>query len=65
LLIIIVLQILLIIPGVIFTKYQIEQFGVKESVDKARKLAQELLAVRHYMATIAPYVKFTKSDISQ
>jgi methyl-accepting chemotaxis protein len=59
------LQILLIIPGVIYIKKQIEDFGIKESVDKARKLAQELLAVRHYMATIAPYVKFTKKDISR
>jgi len=38
---------------------------VKENVDKARKTALELIAVRHYMATIAPYAKFTKKDISR
>ncbi len=64
-LIIIMVQLFLMIPGAIFIKHQIEQFGIKESIDKARKLADELLAVRHYMATIAPYVKFTKKDISQ
>jgi len=64
-LIIIAVQIIILIPGYIIIKQNIQDLAIKESVDKARKSAQQLIAMRGYMASIAPYVKFTKSDISR
>jgi methyl-accepting chemotaxis protein len=55
----------LLAPGLYFIQKSLTDLAIKESLDKAKKAADELVAVRHYMATIAPYVKFTKSDISR
>jgi methyl-accepting chemotaxis protein len=63
--IIIIAQIAILIPGYIVIKNQIMDLAVQESVDKARKSAQQLIAMRGYMATIAPYVKFTNPNLSR
>ena len=62
---IIIAQLIILIPGYYFINNTIRRLAINESVDKARKTALELIAMRHYMATIAPYVKFTKKDISR
>ena len=64
-LLVILAQIIILIPGYYVINKSIEQLAIQENVDKARKTALELIAMRHYMATIAPYVKFTKKDISR
>jgi len=64
-LLIIIAQIVILIPGYYIITNNIKKLAIQESVDKARKTALELIAMRHYMATIAPYVKFTKKDISR
>jgi len=64
-LIIIIAQIAILIPGYIIIKNSITDLSIQESVDKARKSAQQLIAMRGYMATIAPYVKFTNPNISR
>ena len=64
-LLIIIAQIVILIPGYYIISNNIQKLAIQESVDKARKTALELIAMRHYMATIAPYVKFTKKDISR
>lgn len=45
--------------------YSFRQYAVSENIDKARKTAKQLLTMRQYMATLAPYVKFTKEDINR
>ena len=62
---IIIAQIVILIPGYYVINNSIQKLAIQESVDKARKTALELIAMRHYMATIAPYTKFTKKDISR
>jgi len=64
-LIIILTQIAILIPGYIVIKNNITNLSIQESVDKARKSAQQLIAMRGYMATIAPYVKFTNPNLSR
>jgi len=64
-LLIVLVQILITLPGYIVITKLVDKLAIQESVDKARKTALELIAMRHYMATIAPYVKFTKKDISR
>jgi len=64
-LLIILAQIIILIPGYYIIAKNVEKLAIQENVDKARKSALELIAMRHYMATIAPYVKFTKKDISR
>jgi len=64
-LIIIIAQIAILVPGYIVVKNKIIDLAIQESVDKARKSADQLIAMRGYMATIAPYVKFTKDSISR
>jgi len=64
-LLIIIAQIVILIPGYYIITKNVEKLAIQENVDKARKSALELIAMRHYMATIAPYVKFTKKDISR
>ena len=64
-LLIILAELLILIPGYYIISKTVEDLAIKENVDKARKTALELIAMRHYMATIAPYVKFTKKDISR
>jgi methyl-accepting chemotaxis protein len=64
-LIIIVAQIAILVPGYYVIKNQVFDLAIQESVDKARKSAQQLIAMRGYMATIAPYVHFTKESISR
>jgi len=64
-LLIIVAQLVILIPGYYIIAKNVEKLAIQENVDKARKSALELIAMRHYMATIAPYVKFTKKDISR
>ena len=64
-LLIIVAQLIITIPAYFVIQDEVKKLAIQESVDKARKSALELIAMRHYMATIAPYVKFTKKDISR
>jgi len=64
-LLIIIAQLVILIPGYYIITKNVEKLAIQENVDKARKSALELIAMRHYMATIAPYVKFTKKDISR
>ena len=64
-LIIIITQIAILIPGYIVIKNSITDLSIQESVDKARKSAEQLIAMRGYMATIAPYVKFTNPKLSR
>jgi len=64
-LIIIFTQIAILIPGYIIIKNNVQDLAIHESVDKARKAADQLIAMRGYMATIAPYVKFTNPNISR
>ena len=64
-LLIIIAQLIILIPGYYVISKSVEKLAISENVDKARKTALELIAMRHYMATIAPYVKFTKKDISR
>ena len=64
-LLIILAQIVILIPGYYIIAKNVEKLAIQENIDKARKSALELIAMRHYMATIAPYVKFTKKDISR
>jgi len=64
-LLIILTQLIILIPGYYIITKNVEKLAIQENVDKARKTALELIAMRHYMATIAPYVKFTKKDISR
>jgi len=64
-LIIIIAQIAILVPGYIIIKNNVTDLSIQESVDKARKSAQQLIAMRGYMATIAPYVKFTNPNISR
>ena len=63
--IIIIAQIAILIPGYIIIKNNITDLSIQESVDKARKSAQQLIAMRGYMASIAPYVKFSNPNISR
>jgi len=62
---IIIAQLIILIPGYYSISENVKKLAISENVDKARKVALELIAMRHYMATIAPYVKFTKKDISR
>ena len=64
-LLIIIAQLIILIPGYYIISKNVKELAITENVDKARKTALELIAMRHYMATIAPYVKFTKKDISR
>jgi len=64
-LLIIIAELLIMLPGYFVIKKLVTDLAIKENVDKARKTALELIAMRHYMATIAPYVQFTKKDISR
>ena len=64
-LLVILAQLIILIPGYYVISKTVEKLAIQENVDKARKTALELIAMRHYMATIAPYVKFTKKDISR
>ena len=45
--------------------YSFNNYAISENVDKARKTAKQLLAMRGYMATIAPYVSFSDENINQ
>ena len=64
-LLIVFAQLIITIPAYFVIQDEVKKLAIQESVDKARKSALELIAMRHYMATIAPYVKFTKKDISR
>ena len=64
-LIIIIAQIAILVPAYYVIKNQIIDLAIQENVDKARKSAQQLIAMRGYMATLAPYVHFTKKSISR
>ncbi len=49
-----------------FVMYSIfKDYSINENIDKARKIAKQLVAMRGYMASIAPHVKFTKEDINK
>jgi len=64
-LIIILTQIAVLIPGYIIIRNQAIDLAINENIDKARKVADQLIAMRGYMATIAPYVKFTNPNLSR
>ncbi len=50
---------------IFFVYFNFKKYAIEENVDKARKTAKQLVAMRGYMATIAPYVKFTKNGINR
>ena len=64
LLIVIIVQIAIMLSLGYVTHGKVHDLAIESSVDKARKSAQQLIAMRGYMASIAPYVKFTKDSIS-
>jgi methyl-accepting chemotaxis protein len=45
--------------------FSFNSYAISENVDKARKTARQLLAMRGYMATLAPYVSFSKESINR
>ena len=61
---VVIVQVIIMLSLGYVTHNKIYDLVIENSVDKARKSAQQLIAMRGYMATIAPYVKFTKDDIS-
>ncbi|WP_027390891.1 methyl-accepting chemotaxis protein [Chrysiogenes arsenatis] len=44
---------------------QIDDYSVEENIDKARKMAHQLLTMRNYMAQIAPKVTFSDTSVNQ
>ena len=64
LLIVVLVQVAIMLSLGYVTHDKIYDLVIESNVDKARKSAQQLIAMRGYMASIAPYVKFTKDDIS-
>ncbi|NPA55115.1 MAG: methyl-accepting chemotaxis protein [Epsilonproteobacteria bacterium] len=65
LVVIIFTQLVILLPIYFVLSSEIQKLSIQESVDKARKVADQLIAMRGYMATIAPYVKFTNKNISR
>ena len=55
-LIIISAFIIILIPGYFVIQNQLKELAINEGVDKARKAAEQLIAMRHYMAKVAPHV---------
>ena len=51
----------ILIPGYFIIKKEIFELAKEENIDKARKAAGQLIAMRSYMAKIAPYVKPDKN----
>ena len=45
--------------------YNFNKYAISENIDKARKAAKQLIAMRSFMATIAPYTKFTDEKINR
>lgn len=45
--------------------HEMNKYAIQESIDKARKSAQQLALMRGYMATIAPHVEFTDKSINR
>jgi methyl-accepting chemotaxis protein len=64
LLVVVIVQIAIMLMLGYITHKKVYDLVIESNVDKARKSAQQLIAMRGYMASIAPYVKFTKDDIS-
>ncbi len=64
-LIVVISLILILIPGYIIVKKQIFNLAKQENIDKARKAAEELIAMRHYMAKLAPNVKIINPNMSR
>jgi len=55
----------ILIPGYFVIQNQIFKLAEQENIDKARKAAEELIAMRHYMAKLAPNVKITNPNMSK
>jgi len=64
-LLIIVTFIAISVPGYFVIKKEIFQLAEQENVDKARKAADQLIAMRHYMAKLAPNVKIKNPNMSK
>jgi len=64
-LLIIISFIVILIPGYFVIENQIKNLAVQENIDKARKAAQQLIAMRGYMAKLAPNVKITNPNMSR
>jgi methyl-accepting chemotaxis protein len=56
---------MLLLPGYFVIQNQIFKLAEAENIDKARKTADELIAIRHYMAKLAPNVKITNPNMSR
>ena len=55
----------ILIPGYFVIQNQIYKLAEQENIDKARKAAEELIAMRHYMAKLAPNVKIKNPNMSR
>jgi len=55
----------ILLPGYFVIQNQIFKLAEQENIDKARKAAEELIAMRHYMAKLAPNVKITNPNMSR
>ncbi|ACM92966.1 putative mcp-domain signal transduction protein [Nautilia profundicola AmH] len=64
-LLIIITFMAVLIPGYFIIQNQIYKLAEQENIDKARKAAGELIAMRHYMAKLAPNVKITNPNMSR
>ncbi|NPA11079.1 MAG: methyl-accepting chemotaxis protein [Epsilonproteobacteria bacterium] len=56
---------LVMLPAYFWLNKEIFNLAKDENVDKARKAAGQLIAMRHYMATVAPHVKPKDNKISR
>ncbi|MCP4137176.1 MAG: methyl-accepting chemotaxis protein [bacterium] len=50
---------------ILIVYFNFRAYSIEENVDKARKTAKQLVAMRGYMATIAPWVEFKKESINR
>jgi len=64
-LIIIIAQIAILLPIYYSINKNIYELSIQENIDKARKTADELIAMRGYMAKVAPNVKVINPSLSR
>ncbi|GAB6074079.1 hypothetical protein JCM15786_07360 [Nautilia lithotrophica] len=64
-LLIIVTFMAILIPGYFVIQNQIYKLAEQENIDKARKAAEQLIAMRGYMAKVAPHVMPKDASVSR
>ena len=64
-LIVVIALLATLVPGYFVIKNQIFELAKQENIDKARKAAEQLIAMRHYMAKLAPNVTIKNPDMSR